>query len=82
MKSKEQVLEEHKNDGYKPYDFEYGGFGQMMPEKSCVFCQHCTDIWYDSQGIYMIACGIYENTEYGLKGKCKNYKEELGGNGK
>lgn len=76
MKSKEQAIKEHENDGYKPHDFEYGGFGQMMPEKSCVFCKHCTDIWYDSHGIYMAACTINGNSEDGLEGECKKFIEE------
>lgn len=74
MKSKEQAIKEHENDGYKPYDLPEAGFGQMMPGKSCVFCKYCTDIWYDLHGIYMSFCEINKNTEIGLNGKCKNFE--------
>lgn len=43
-----------------------------MPANHCVFCKHCTDIFYDfSNGVYMVCCEY--NLEYG---DCKRYEEE------
>ena len=38
----------------KPYKVK--GLGTLMlPRKHCVFCEHCTDIWWDyTHGIYGI----------------------------
>lgn len=77
MKSKEQAMQEHDGDGYRPYDLQASGFGQMMPEKSCAFCRHCTDIWYDFCGIYMAFCEIHEDAGNGLNGKCRKFEEDL-----
>lgn len=32
----------------------------MLPEKHCVFCKHCTDIYWDfTNGPYMCFCELY-----------------------
>ena len=54
----------------KEYKCEY--YSVMVPERSCFFCQHCTDIFFDyTHGPYLLLC-----TANGLKGKCNLFKED------
>ena len=64
------------SDGLGPYCW--------CPAKSCVFCNHCTDIYYDySNGPYMFACELdkdksaddYFQIEKGVIGKCEYFIE-------
>lgn len=51
---------------------------------SCLFCNHCTDIFYDSNGIYALICDINcndqeimeEHKKSSFYGKCEYFKEE------
>ena len=62
----------------KTWTSEYG-LTFWCQEKSCVFCEHCTDIFYDGGGPYMFICDKEESgedlTELGYKGKCHEFKE-------
>ena len=64
----------------KPY--KVNGLGTLMlPRKHCVFCEHCTDIWWDyTHGIYGIFCDIDANDQIeSIKRpdfECKNFIEE------
>ncbi len=59
----------------KEYKCEY--YSVMAPERSCFFCQHCTDIFFDyTNGPYMFLCSEGVNTSNGLKGKCNLFKED------
>lgn len=40
----------------KPYVLELTGRIYNLPEYACVFCKHCTDVWYDASGIHHIFC--------------------------
>lgn len=44
--------------------------------RSCVFCDNCTDIWYDLNGPYMVHCDKNYPEEIGCKGQCKHFIEE------
>ena len=45
-------------------------------EKCCLFCDHCSDLFYDyTNGPYMLICDIAEDTELGMTGLCKFFKE-------
>lgn len=47
----------------------YGG-----PQRSCLFCNHCTDIFYDcTHGPYMFVCAL------GLEASkdCNDFEEDL-----
>lgn len=49
------------------------------PENSCVFCIHCTDIFYDySHGPYMAFCDLDkdESSEYNYFENCKHFEED------
>lgn len=50
-----------------------GGVEVEMPEDSCVFCEHCTDLFWDyTNGIYMVFC---EEEKQGIFGGCESFKE-------
>ena len=47
------------NNQDKTRDFKCeNGFNYKMPEHHCVFCDHCTDIFYDSYGPYLCLCDL------------------------
>ena len=51
-------------------------------ENSCLFCTHCTDVFYDSKGIYMLFCDVStsddmsEDIKNGIAGNCIKYKAD------
>lgn len=52
------------------------GWKIYAPEKCCLFCDHCTDIFYDSGGIYATWCDIDKDTYVGSLGECEYFVEE------
>lgn len=60
------------------------GLSFWCPEKSCVFCKRCSDIFFDSAGPYMFFCELEndvsskdaELTYLGYKGKCDRFEED------
>lgn len=42
----------------------------------CLFCDECTDIYYDSGGPYGIVCLKQGDFETGMLGKCEMFSEE------
>lgn len=50
-----------------------------VPEKSCLLCNHCTDIFVDyTHGPYLVICEIHTDTNYGIIGNCEDFiKEEI-----
>ena len=42
----------------------------------CLFCDECTDIFYDSEGPYRIICLKEKSFEIGMLGKCDSFREE------
>lgn len=48
----------------------------MAPEKSCLFCEHCCDVFWDfTNGPYMFFCASDGDPEQGAIGNCKSFKE-------
>lgn len=50
----------------------------LLPPNACVFCDHCTDVFYDFGGIYLLICEEFDNPYelcqcYG----CDRYKEDI-----
>ena len=46
----------------------------LLPDKHCVFCNHCTDIFWDyTNGPYIVLCDKYHVADYR---NCKSFKEE------
>lgn len=72
-----ELMPEHKvfelSDGRK--------FGAH--KHSCLFCKHCSDIFWDHNGIYGIICDINwnnaesmsEHIHLSFEGKCKSFEE-------
>lgn len=62
----------------KQYTLELTGRTYTLPETACVFCEHCTDIFYDHHGIYMIICNKNSHaSDFGnVPAICKEFKEE------
>lgn len=55
------------------------GASWWCPPKACMFCDHCTDIWWDyTNGPYMVGCDLDldPNESGGYEGNCDSFKEE------
>lgn len=50
----------------------------IKQEKICVFCEHCTDIWYDANGPYMISCELNKPNadEHNIDGSCEDFQDD------
>lgn len=60
--------------GYRKYEFENGKI-YCAKENSCLFCRHCTDIFYDHNGPYLLVCELELSCEAGMSGNCKRFEE-------
>lgn len=48
------------------------GSQYVCPDKACVFCDHCTDIFYDyTHGPYLICCELNKHPD----DNCKYFTE-------
>lgn len=70
--------------------YECGPFRYTLPDYACVFCEHCSDVFWDySNGIYALICDkdnlmhICSNgtlvghiNNGNLSGKCRDFKED------
>ena len=56
------------------------GWKVTAPENCCLFCDHCTDIFYDSGGIYHTFCNIGQDVYAGSRGECPDFIEDKEGN--
>lgn len=53
------------------------GYTVKAHPKSCFFCQHLTDIFYDyTNGPYGFVCNLDGDIETGMRGVCRDFKEE------
>ena len=74
--TKEQY--EQNKDKMAPYtirSFPMKGHTFMVHKTSGFFCKHCTDVFYDTDGPYMLMCDILKDTPEGKEmwdgdGKC------------
>lgn len=71
-----------KEELSRPFECEDGNIYMAHP-KSCFFCDHCIDIFYDSNGPYGFVCDINEGSgdkaynkvfNFGIRGKCTDFK--------
>lgn len=52
------------------------GLRGKAPEKSCLFCDHMTDVFWDyTNGPYCFICDIKRDTSAGYCGECPHFKE-------
>ena len=57
--------------------FHGPGYTVKAHPKSCFFCQHLTDIFYDyTNGPYGFGCDLEGYIETGMLGVCPDFKEE------
>lgn len=61
----------------REYNFRDGIVSINCRPNSCMFCDHCTDIFYDDHGPYTIICEkkVPDAFETGMLGKCKLFCE-------
>lgn len=61
----------------RKYQLE-GGYTVEAPDRCCLFCDHCTDIWWDWGGIWGLTCDINDEVEVlkGAEGQCERFVEE------
>ncbi len=48
----------------------------MCRPNCCLFCDNCTDIFYDSKGPYGVVCLKEGSFRIGMLGKCNMFREE------
>ena len=54
-----------------------GGKTVFAHSKACLFCDHCTDIFWDyTNGPYMICCELELDSQNGFRGECPSFKED------
>lgn len=79
METRERKLEDGtivKERAYIIHDV-FGDISYWCPEKSCVFCNHCSDVYYDySHGPYGFACDKHDGdaVSEGCRGNCKDFE--------
>lgn len=68
-------------EGMRVYECEY--YAVYAHTRSCFFCKHCSDMWFDYQnGPYMYICSyptkadMEDHSIEGMKGKCNNFEED------
>lgn len=59
---------------YRVYECEF--YKVLAPARSCLFCEHCTDVFYDfMNGPYMFFCEVDSDTNEGAAGNCEDWSE-------
>lgn len=63
--------------------YNHGNIDVEYPENSCLFCEHCSDIFYDWDGPYAYGCryGVDPNDPiqtaiFRYDEECEHFKEE------
>lgn len=72
-------MKQHKqNSNVKKRIFRCAnGMEYVVNEKSCLFCAHCTDLFYDySNGPYLMFCDMENDTYKGMSGQCCWFKDD------
>ena len=55
-------------------EYELPAMTVLANPKSCLFCDHCTDVYYDeSYGVYMNFCELHREPDWKT---CNNFKGE------
>lgn len=65
------------------WESEIGLSFNVKQDKCCIFCDHCSDIWYDSNGPYMLSCELNNKHEddHNCDGDCDQFEEKGGSYG-
>lgn len=63
-------------DNLRSYHLKEANVNVLAKANSCLFCDHCTDIFYDWHGIYALVCDIEKDVNVGSAGECEDFVEE------
>jgi len=61
----------------KLFQLEFGMTVEAEAE-SCLFCRHCTDLFYDSECVYALVCAKDKDVVVGCNGNCSYFENEAG----
>lgn len=83
INKRKELLPDHREYELEP------GFKVGAHKRSCLFCRHCSDVWWDHMnGPYMflcefddIPCGKEHDPERSFVGECPAFEEEDGDDG-
>lgn len=79
--NRDEFINHCKEKGLKPYEYGNGHMVGCKPD-SCLFCKHCTDVFWDyTHGPYAIICDLQLFEErIDNNNKCSKFEEEEDGN--
>ncbi len=61
---------------YRCEDPLLGGMTVLAPPTACVFCDHCTDVFWDyDHGPYASFCDLDADVDKGVRGECDRFEE-------
>ena len=64
--------------GMRRYECEF--YSVDAPARSCLFCEHCTDVFWDyTNGPYMFLCDVNADVEAAFANRCGSFEEEANG---
>lgn len=49
----------------------------LVPNKSCLNCDYCTDVWIDWHGPYGVICNINKDVIQAMNNNCPYYTDTL-----
>ena len=62
---------------YKCHDSIGPGVTVRAPERCCLFCKHCSDVYWDyTHGPYMMICAADHEETLGYHAKCEYFEED------
>ena len=68
---------DHLPDGYVKWHSDVLGVTYAVPDRCCLLCSKCTDIFLDyTNGPYFVVCGDHQDIPDGMNGGCKYFEEE------
>ncbi len=58
------------------YECEF--YSVMAPSRSCLFCSHCTDVFWDyANGPYMFFCDADGDVVAASENECNKFEEDV-----
>ena len=77
----EYIIKSVKNKNnmklYKCHDPIGPGVTVRAPERCCLFCKHCSDVYWDyTNGPYMMICSADHEETLGYHAKCEYFEED------
>ena len=75
------VVKDVPKEDQRTYEATEQGYSVVAHKRSCFFCNHLTDIWFDyANGPYMFHCGCCDRSndpgpEEIIHGECQYFKD-------